>query len=378
MLINPAEGLSYSSAVAETTSSQELKDVALTEGVVVSTNAVSKNEEAPVQSAGLAAPSFNVTSVSEAENQARVISAGLASPAALEALDPGGSAAELTAAQLTRYGCDTSHSDKFCVYEVQEGDTLSTIAQQFGLETTEDVASWELLVHSNKPDIVSEDDILQIGQNIRIPRGNGVIHTVLTAETLSDISARYDVPMEDIINENGIGDADTLNIGDELLIPNPKQFVAPPSAGDAGLADEGFEPEPQPEIVGGGSTSGYGFIWPVTGPITSYFSAGHPLGIDIDLYNGGNPPIAAAKGGTVSFAGGNPCCSYGYYVVVDHGDGFQTLYAHLSSIAVSQGQFVAQGELIGYGGTTGYSTGDHLHFEVHQGGGIVNPLAYLP
>jgi murein DD-endopeptidase MepM/ murein hydrolase activator NlpD len=65
-------------------------------------------------------------------------------------------------------------------------------------------------------------------------------------------------------------------------------------------------------------------------------------------------------------------------VVIDHGDGFQTLYAHLSSIAVSQGQRVAQGQLIGYGGSTGYSTGTHLHFEVHRNGSIVNPLNYLP
>jgi murein DD-endopeptidase MepM/ murein hydrolase activator NlpD len=282
---------------------------------------------------------------------------------------------------LSLIECDTSHSDKFCVYQVQEGDTLSGIADKAGLTSDENVASWELLVHSNKPDIVSEDDLLQIGQNIRIPVKDGVpfhgvIHTVFTSETLSDLADQYGVSLEEIIAENGITDANSLSIGDELLIPNPKRFAArliiDSSTGGGGGGGS------EPQIVGGGPRSDVGFIWPVGGPISSYFTPRHPLGIDIDLFNGGNPPIGAAKGGVVTFAGGNPCCSYGYYVVVDHGDGFRTLYAHLRSIAVSQGQVVSQGQLLGHGGSTGYSTGDHLHFEVHLNGSIVNPLTYLP
>jgi len=80
----------------------------------------------------------------------------------------------------------------------------------------------------------------------------------------------------------------------------------------------------------------------------------------------------------VTFAGGDPCCSYGYYVIVDHGNGFTTLYAHFSSIRVTQGQKVAQGDVLGLGGRTGFATGNHLHFEVRRNGGIVNPLNYLP
>jgi len=82
--------------------------------------------------------------------------------------------------------------------------------------------------------------------------------------------------------------------------------------------------------------------------------------------------------GTVSFAGGNTCCSYGLYVVVDHANGYQTLYAHLSSISVTKGQTVSQGQVLGKGGRTGYATGNHLHYEVHLNGNIVNPLSYLP
>jgi len=119
-------------------------------------------------------------------------------------------------------------------------------------------------------------------------------------------------------------------------------------------------------------------MWPTTGPISSYYGPAHPLGIDIDLFSNPNAPIGAAAAGTVSFAGGNACCSYGYYVVVDHGNGIQTLYAHFSSISVSVGERVAAGEILGLGGRTGYATGNHLHFEVHVNGAIVNPLEYLP
>jgi len=130
--------------------------------------------------------------------------------------------------------------------------------------------------------------------------------------------------------------------------------------------------------VRGGQASRSGFIWPVGGPISSYFGPSHPLGIDVDLFSNPNAAIGAASGGTVTFAGGNACCSYGYYVVVNHGDGFETLYAHFSKIAVSTGQQVSRGQLLGYGGRTGYATGNHLHFEVHLNGKVVNPLEYLP
>ena len=80
----------------------------------------------------------------------------------------------------------------------------------------------------------------------------------------------------------------------------------------------------------------------------------------------------------MTFAGGDPCCSYGYYVIVDHGNGLQTLYGHFSKLSVSVGEKVSQGEILGLGGRTGYATGNHLHFEVHVNGAIVNPTDYLP
>ena len=276
--------------------------------------------------------------------------------------------------------CDPSQSNFYCVYTVQPGDNLSTIASRFAIKGNEDVTPWELLVQSNKPDIVSEDAILDIGQKLRIPTQSGVIHTVLSAQTLGDIADIYDVNTKDImaVSANGITSADNLRIGQELLIPSPRQFSKPappppaPSRSGSGSGSSGS----QSALTGPRSASG--FMWPTSGPISSYFGPNHPLGIDVDLFSNPNAPIGAAAAGTVTFAGGNPCCSYGYYVVVDHGNGMSTLYAHFSRIAVSVGQKVSQGQILGNAGRTGYATGNHLHFEVHNGSSIVNPLSYLP
>lgn len=124
------------------------------------------------------------------------------------------------------------------------------------------------------------------------------------------------------------------------------------------------------------------FIWPCNGPITSPFGyRTHPIfgttiyhsGIDIGIDYG--TPIHAADGGTVILAGW--CGGYGNAVIIDHGNGLQTLYGHNSSVAVSEGQTVSQGQIIAYAGSTGYSTGPHCHFEVRQNGDAVDPMGYL-
>jgi murein DD-endopeptidase MepM/ murein hydrolase activator NlpD len=121
-----------------------------------------------------------------------------------------------------------------------------------------------------------------------------------------------------------------------------------------------------------------GLIWPAEGPISSHFGPGHPLGIDIDFAKDPFQPVLAAAAGEVVFAGGNACCSYGLYVVVDHGHGFTTLYSHFSEIKVQAGQVVPQGAVLGLGGRTGHATGHHLHFELRINGTPVNPMHYLP
>jgi murein DD-endopeptidase MepM/ murein hydrolase activator NlpD len=126
----------------------------------------------------------------------------------------------------------------------------------------------------------------------------------------------------------------------------------------------------------GSAPSGAGFIWPVSGPLTSTFGPRWGRmheGIDISGSTGTG--IAAAAGGSVILAGWQG--GYGNLVVVDHGGGLSTAYAHLSSIAVGVGQAVGQGSVVGGLGNTGNSTGPHLHFEVRINGGAVDPLGYL-
>lgn len=119
-----------------------------------------------------------------------------------------------------------------------------------------------------------------------------------------------------------------------------------------------------------------GFVWPVNGPVTSTFGwrwGRMHEGIDIGAATG--TPIVAAAAGTVIYSGW--LGGYGNLVVVDHGGGLSTAYAHQSQIAVSNGTAVAQGQVVGYVGSTGYSFGPHLHFEVRVNGQAVDPLAYL-
>jgi murein DD-endopeptidase MepM/ murein hydrolase activator NlpD len=119
------------------------------------------------------------------------------------------------------------------------------------------------------------------------------------------------------------------------------------------------------------------YIWPVAGrSITTPYSGGHP-GIDIDQFPSGGNPVVAVAAGKVSFAGGNPCCSYGLYVTIEHEGGVETLYAHMQSVNVSEGQTVGQGQTIGVSGSTGRSTGAHLHFELHMGSSAVDPMGML-
>jgi hypothetical protein len=120
------------------------------------------------------------------------------------------------------------------------------------------------------------------------------------------------------------------------------------------------------------------FVWPAQGNLTSYFGPGHPLGIDIGLDPSVDTPITASAAGIVQFAGGDPCCVYGLHVIIAHDGNRSTLYGHLSRISVREGQRVSQGDLLGLGGATGEATGKHLHFELHEGETLVDPLRYLP
>lgn len=120
------------------------------------------------------------------------------------------------------------------------------------------------------------------------------------------------------------------------------------------------------------------FVWPATGPITSYMGPTHPAGIDIGLNLHQRDIIRATAPGIVTYAGGSDLVDYGYHTIVDHGNGITSLYAHLDGHLVSAGEYVAQGQPIGIGGNTGLSTGKHLHFEIQIHNSRIDPLTVLP
>ncbi len=357
----------------------------------------------PLNIAGTADPvqhpqgdlSFSTSVHSQARTAASSAAPQTPSAAALEAVRsaatlPGAAPASASAGPTTASSaaatplCDPQEAQSliYCVYTVQKGDSLSDIAAKLRFKGNDDVTAWDMLAQSNQPDIVSVDDLLQPGQKIRVPVQSGIIHTVKASQFLTDVAEIYGASLAEIVAVTGnrIVDLDRLSVGQEVLIPNPARLSKPPAPAAAAAAPSAASGGSSGggQIVRGGSASRSGFIWPVGGPISSYFGPRHPLGIDIDLFSAPNAPIGAAASGVVTFAGGNSCCSYGVYVIVDHGNGFQTLYAHLSRLAVSAGQRVSQGQVLGYGGRSGYATGNHLHFEVHLNGSIVNPLSYLP
>jgi len=189
---------------------------------------------------------------------------------------------------------------------------------------------------------------------------------------------------------NELRQAQTANLADlRDEIESSREEAAAIKARSEEIAQQlaAYAPAPAPPVSGSAppvsgsappaSVGGSGFAWPVNGAITSGFGSrwgGMHSGIDIDCVTG--DAIRASKSGSVvsaAYDGG-----YGYHVVIDHGNGFASLYAHNSALSVSGGQNVSQGEVIASCGSTGQSTGDHLHFEIRSSGAPQDPLTYLP
>lgn len=275
----------------------------------------------------------------------------------------------------------------FYQYEVQPGDTVSQIAARYGIAT--DYILW------NNVNVIDDADSLATGAMLQIPSVEGIIHSVRVGDTASDIAMEYDSTTRKIVEfeANGFGgDPNMLPVGALILVPDGRRI--PPPAPDFEFGDP-FAPDPNAPAPGSSDpapsdpaapwtppalqpppAAAPSWVWPATGRLTNVFSPRHPLGIDISMIV--DTPIAAASAGQVTFVGGNPCCSYGYHVIIEHADGMETLYAHLNGIYVSSGQWVGAGEIIGGSGNTGYSTGPHLHFELRRHGVYTDPLGYLP
>jgi murein DD-endopeptidase MepM/ murein hydrolase activator NlpD len=273
------------------------------------------------------------------------------------------------------YGSDLSTSEseevqrfrggEVIIHRVSEGETLSTIAQKYGLEDVNTILWENNLDKSTK---------LKPGQELRILPVDGVRHKVARGETIYTIAKKYgldEAEAQRIVNYpfNEFKNDETfeLAIGQTLVIPGGVKPAEVPS-----LPSTKFASTLTPSA---GSVAATGsFVWPAQGRITQRYSFYHKA-FDIANHSGG--PILAADSGTVIVAGWVDNTGYGNRVMIDHGNGYVTLYGHMSLIQVKVGQTVARGNVIGQMGSTGRSTGTHLHFEIRHGGVLEDPGRYL-
>jgi murein DD-endopeptidase MepM/ murein hydrolase activator NlpD len=245
------------------------------------------------------------------------------------------------------------------VYSVQAGDTVQGIAANFGLAP-------ETLMWAN-PAIEDLPDLLRIGQEVVVLPIDGVYHEVKEGDTLASIAGKYKVEIDAILGEANEWNA--LQPPDYTISPGMQLIVA---GGSKPYVPKLVTAYNGPIPTGARGTGR--FQWPVIGRISQDYWYGHRA-LDIAASTGSG--VYAADGGFVSFVGGTDV-GYGNLIRIDHGNGFATWYAHLSGFNVTLGQAVKRGDLIGYVGSTGNSSGPHLHFEIRTAEDLVNPRFYLP
>jgi murein DD-endopeptidase MepM/ murein hydrolase activator NlpD len=237
---------------------------------------------------------------------------------------------------------------KVSQYKAQPGDTLGKIASRFKLNV-DTIVSWN---------DVRDARAIAAGTSFSIPNSNGLKYTVRRGDTLQGIARTRGVELNSILDWNRLSSS-VISVGQDLFLPGAR-----------------MNPDELSKVMGSL------FIFPVQGRISSYFGqrpdpftgvANYHNGIDI--VNKPGTAIAAAMSGTVADVGFNN--NYGNYVILKHSGGYQTLYGHMTRYVVSRGQKIQQGQEIGELGSTGYSTGPHVHFSVFRNGQPVDPLRFL-
>lgn len=260
-------------------------------------------------------------------------------------------------------------------YTVQPGDSVFGIADRFQIKP-------ETVLWGNYEVLNDDPHLLRPGQELNILPVNGTYYQWQDGDDLPKVANFFSVTEEDISSwpGNKLDPAKPQPVsGEWLIVPGGQrafqQWLVPTIArGQAGVGSA-FGPGACSGNYAGAVGTG-GFIWPAPNHYVSgndYWS-GH---LAIDIAAGVGTGISAADSGVVVFAGWSTV-GYGNMVMLDHGNGWQTLYGHLSQVSVGCGQSVLQGQTIGSAGSTGNSTGPHLHFEVRYEGGFVNPWFVLP
>lgn len=234
-------------------------------------------------------------------------------------------------------------------YTVKKGETVSGIASRAGLRNFGTLLSVNSIDNARR---------ISAGQVLRIPSTDGLLYTVKKNETLASIAAAFKVNITVLLDANDLTQ-ETLSVGQQLFIP--------------GAALSAFELR---------KALGELFIYPIHGRLTSPFgyrsdpftgTKSFHTGIDLAAPTG--TAVKATLDGKVAETGVNRI--YGNYVIITHDRGYQSLYGHLSAIHAKRGQYVTQGTVVGEVGSTGYSTGPHLHLSIYKNGSLIDPFSVL-
>ncbi|HEY4689595.1 MAG TPA: M23 family metallopeptidase [Anaerolineae bacterium] len=263
-------------------------------------------------------------------------------------------------------------------YTVQPGDALFTIASRFGITP-------ESILWNNQETLNNDPHKILPGTVLLIPPVSGVIHTIQEGDTLESIAAQYKVTVDAIVVDgaqwNNLLEGRLPSAGSTLIVPGgqkefkgwelPRAVVRSDGRGAGAVALGQCA-----EVTGGGLAGSGSFIWPAN----SHWVSGYNYSVwhrGLDLAGRAGDPVYASDSGFIVYAGWSTV-GYGNLVVIDHANGWQTWYAHLSQIYVTCGQNAWQGSTIGAVGSTGNSSGPHLHFETRFQGDLLNPFNVLP
>lgn len=255
-------------------------------------------------------------------------------------------------------------------YTIEDGDTISTIAEKFGIGVSSIL--WE--------NDLNAQSIIRPGDVVKILPVSGVSHKVASGESIKSLAAKYNVSEKEIINVNDLASAQSLAIGQKIIIPGGKKqeyaSYKPKTYSGFSVIKDIVKPISsliKPDKKQYSPKISNRMTWPTSGyRITQYFSWRH---FAIDVANHVGTPLYAADAGVVEFSGWSN--GYGNNVMVNHGGGKKTRYAHASKLFVAKGDRVDKGEQIAAMGSTGWSTGSHIHFEVIINGVKYNPLNYV-
>jgi murein DD-endopeptidase MepM/ murein hydrolase activator NlpD len=261
-------------------------------------------------------------------------------------------------------------SDRLRLYTVQQGDTLTGVANRFGV-------SMMTIWWANS---LTSKTALHVGQQLIIPPVSGLVVTVAEGDTLESLAAEYGISTQSIVEANGLEEP-TLVIGQTLILPDAVGAPIPTAAPTQTPTPKATKPSGTTRVAGPVTYSGGRFAWPVVGGnnyISQYYHYSHPA---IDIAGTYGSPVVAAGSGTVIFAGWKSNGG-GWQVWISHGSGVYTTYNHMSAITISSGASVSRGQQVGRLGMSGWATGPHLHFEVWigpiwNGGTRVNPMSYF-